>query len=273
MKRIILSAIIVFTGAAVLQAQLKNNPKKVMELKMPKTVDDEMPGKRGACVAWHPVQKKYYAIMAGNAEFPLAVFDATGKRISDDNLTAMNDTRGLWYNPLTKEINGNGFDETGWFKYVLDKNGIPESGLIILEGLKQPDGQCVGSFHPLRKEVMFLYNGSVSLYSLTDGTTSASVKINWGRKKTDGNPEEESEETPSDYNNTSVVYKGIKNAELGFLNTEKKQIELYDFVSGFLTQKIKLPENAPVESSFNFACANGIYWLFSIEARTWYGYK
>ena len=61
MKRIILSAIIVFTGTAVLQAQLKNNPKKVMELKMPKTVDDEMPGKRGACVAWHPVQKKYDA--------------------------------------------------------------------------------------------------------------------------------------------------------------------------------------------------------------------
>ncbi len=273
MKRIILSAIIFLAGTAVLQAQFKSNPKKVMELKMPKTADDDMPGTRGASVAWHPIQKKYYAVMAGNTEYPLAVFDATGKRLSDDALTAMNDTRGIWYNPEKKEINGNGYAETGWFKYVLDKKGIPESSPVILEGLKQPDGQCVGTFHPLRKEVMFLYNGTVSLYSLAEGVTSASVKINWGKKKTDGGSEDESEETPAGYNNTSVIYTGIKNAELGFLNIDKKQIELYDFVSGFLTQKIKLPEDAPTETSFNFAYANGIYWLFSIEARTWYGYK
>ena len=181
MRRIIFFTIMFFAASNTLQAQLKQTLKKVIELKMPKTAEDSMPGTRGASVVWHPVQKKYYAVMAGNAGYPLAVFDATGKRISDDDVTAMNDTRGLWYNPETKEISGNGYGETGWFKYVLDKKGIPESGPIILEGLKQPDGQCVGSFHTLRKEVIFIYNGTVSLYSLTDGTTSASVKINWGR--------------------------------------------------------------------------------------------
>jgi hypothetical protein len=273
MKKVILLVAAFFSVTTALQAQLKSAPQKVMELKMPKTADDSMPGTRGASVVWHPLQKKYYAVMAGNEGYPLAVFDATGKRISDEDLTASKDSRGLWYNPATKEINGNGYNETGWFKYALNKKGIPDLANTIVEGLHQPTEQSVGAFNPLRKQVMFLKGSSVALYSMNGDLADEYVQINWGRKKADGKSEEESEETPSDYNNTTVVYTGIKNAELGFLNTESKQIELYDFVSGFLTQKIKLPEDAPVESSFNFAYSNGIYWLFNIGARTWYGYR
>lgn len=277
MKKVLLFTTLFLVTANMLQAQLKQTLKKVMELKMPKTADDLMPGTRGASVAWHPVQKKYYAVMAGNADYPLAVFDATGKRISDEDLTAMNDSRGLWYNPASKEINGNGYGETGWFKFVMNSKGIPTSSSVTLEGLNQPDGQCVGAFHPVRKEVMFLYNGVVSLYSLADGSTSGSVQINWGKKKSSGNSDggsdTDTQETPEAYNNTTVIYTGIKNSELGFLNTEKKTIELYDFQTGFLTKEIPLPGNAVTESSFNFAYANGIYWLFNIEARTWIGYK
>ena len=277
MKRILLFAVLLFVASTSLQAQLKQALKKVIELKMPKTADDDMPGTRGASVAWHPLQKKYYAVMAGNAEYPLAVFDATGKRVSNDDLTAMNDSRGLWYNPAKKEISGNGYGETGWFKYVLDGKGIPTSGSIILEGSNQPGEQCVGAFHPVRKEVMFLYDGAVSLYALADGATSGSVKINWGKKKeskaSEGGSEDESGATPSAYNNTTVIYTGIKNAELGFLNTEKNTIELYDFVSGFLTKELPLPGNAVTEGSFNFAYTNGIYWLFNMQDRKWIGYK
>jgi hypothetical protein len=277
MKRIFLFAALLFVVSNSLQAQLTQTLKKVVELKMPKAADDDMPGTRGASVVWHPVQKKYYAVMAGNAAYPLAVFDATGKRISNDDLTAMNDSRGLWYNPAKKEINGNGFGKTGWFKYVLDKKGIPTESPITLEGLNQPDEQCVGAFHPVRKEVLFLHDGAVSLYALADGSTSGSVKINWGKKKeskaSEGGSEDETGGTPSAYNTTTVIYTGIKNAELGFLNTEKNTIELYDFVSGFLTKELPLPGNAVTESSFNFAYTNGIYWLFNMQTRTWTGYK
>jgi hypothetical protein len=273
MKRVLLLTAVFLAAGISLQAQLTGLPKKVMELKMPKTADDDMPGTRGACVVWHPLQKKYFAVMAGNEEYPLAVFDIAGKRISDDDLTAMKDTRGLWYDPVKNEINGNGYGETGWFKYILNKKGMPDSVSTSMEGSHQPDVQSVGSYNILRKQVMFLYGNKVSLYSVSDGSSGEFVQINWGRKKTEGKLDDESEETPSAYNKTSVVYTGIKNAELGFLNTEVKQIELYDLVTGFLTKKIKLPDDAPVESSFNFAYANGIYWLFSIEARTWYGYR
>ena len=268
MKRIILSALVFLTGTTLLQAQLKSAPKKVLELKMPKTAGDDMPGTRGASVVWHPVQKKYYAVMAGNAEYPLAVFDVAGKRLSGDDLKAMNDSRGLWYNPDAKEIQGNGYAETGWYKYILDYKGIPESSSITIEGSHQPTEQCVGTFNPVRKEVMFLKENIVSLYSPNGVLSPEYIEINLGKKKAEDDPG-----ISEEYNNTTVIYTGMKNAELGFLNVEKKQVELYDLVSGFLMQKIKLPEDVPAEYSFNFSYANGIYWLFDIKARTWYGYR
>src|SRR5881394_2204758 len=84
-----------------LQAQPKPL-KEVLTLKMPLTVDDNMPGTRGSNVVWHPVQKKYYAAFAGNMGYPLAFFDAKGNRLSDDSLRCLEDTRGLWYNPDKK---------------------------------------------------------------------------------------------------------------------------------------------------------------------------
>lgn len=273
MRKIILFTLLFSAATTTLHAQLKQTLKKVLELKMPKTVDDDMPGTRGACVVWHPLQKKYYAVFAGNMAYPLGVFDVAGKRISGDDLTAMNDTRGLWYNPVTKEINGNTYADNGWFKYRLDKKGIPDSGTVYIEGSHQPDEQTVGAYHPVRKEVMFLKRGTISLYSEKGVATDAVVEINWGRMKQDGKADSLITETPADYNSTSVVYTGIKGAELGFLNAGRKQIELYDFNSGYLTKEIKLPEDAPAEYAFNFAYANSIYWLFNIEERKWIGYK
>src|SRR5215831_11978397 len=96
MKRLLFLALCIVTSLFT-QAQtsakkpLTQSPqvlKKVIELKMPKTASDDMPGTRGASVAWHPLQKKYYAVFAGNMDYPLAVFDEKGKRLSDDDLFA-----------------------------------------------------------------------------------------------------------------------------------------------------------------------------------------
>lgn len=257
-----------------LQAQTPTKPlKKVMELKMPKTVDDDMPGTRGANVVWHPVQKKYYASFAGNVGYPMAVFDATGKRLSDDELTTMADTRGLWYNAVTKMVSGNGYGEFGWFNYQLDSKGVPTDLEVTHEGKFQPDAQSVGTYNPLAKQVLFLFGSQVYMYN-SDAELLDSVVIHWGRKKTQGADEyEDITEQPEDYNYTSLIYTGVKGQELGFLNVTNKNIELYDIKTGFLTKILSLPETATAEPSFNFAFANGTYWLFDMEMRTWVGYK
>lgn len=264
------AALVMATG---LWAQAPQALKKTLELKMPKTADDDMPGTRGASVVWHPVQKKYYASFAGNIGYPMGVFDATGKRLSDDELTTMADTRGLWYSPAAKKISGNSYSEGGWFSYALDAKGIPSEVETDHEGMNQPDAQCAGIMNTLTNQVLFLYGSQVYIYN-KDAEAVDTVMIHWGREKSQGPADDEDPEYANeDYNSTSMIFTGVKGQEIGLLNITNKQIELYDIKSGYRTKVLTLPETAVVEPVFNFAYANGIYWLFNIEMRKWVGYK
>lgn len=259
--------------AVVLSAQDPQPLTKTLELQMPKTADDDMPGTRGASVTWHPALKKYYASFAGNAAYPMAVFDNKGTRTSSENLSTRIDTRGLWYNPSSKMISGNGYGSKGWFYYTLDNRGNPTDVYISKRKMNQPDSQSVGVYNSTDKQVLFLFRSHVYKYN-SDGQLVDSLAIHWGRKKADvaaGN--EDLSIQPEAYNFSSLVYTGIKEQEIGFLNIENKQIELYDIKTGFLTKTLALPESATAEPVFNFAYANGLYWLFNRGLRKWEGYK
>ncbi len=276
MKRILLATAFIMIGytlTAQAQATAPQALKKIMTLKMPKTADDAMPGTRGASVAWHPEHKKYYAVFAGNQGYPLGVFDENGNRVSSDALAAFIDTRGLWYHPGKKLIMGNAYSDNGWFSYLLNSKGIPADVEEMLEGENQPDPQSVGAYNSTAKQVLFLKNSFVYSYD-EEGDVQDSVAIHWSRTKTQGpadgeTPHEENE----DYNSSTVIYSGIKGSELGLLNVTNKQVELYDIKTGYLTKVLALPENAKTELFFNFAYANGIYWLFDMAKREWTGYK
>jgi hypothetical protein len=252
-------------------AQVKTRTlKKTIELQMPGEAVSGFPGTRGASVAWHPVQKKYYAAMAGNAQFPMAIFDTKGNRVSSIYSMCWADTRGLWYNTLTKTIQGSGFDQTGWFNYQLDGSGTTLLSLDTIEtGMLQPGPHCVGAFNPAAKTVLFLYEDSIHSYRASDRKpTGKNLAIQWGF-----NGKDEATSVADDYNQHTIIYTGIPKAELGFLNYIALQIELYNAKTGLLTQVLKLPEDVIAESSFNFAYANGTYWLFNIESRRWTGYQ
>jgi hypothetical protein len=276
MKQVLLlfiaSALLINTA----EAQAKTRTlKKVSELLMPLTADDDLPGTRGASVAWHPGQKKYYAAFAGNMGYPLAVFDATGKRLSGKDEKTLIDVRGLWYNPTSKRIEGNAYSDYGWFYYKLTSLGLPDSYETIFEDQNQPSEQSVGAYDAAAKKVLFLDGSNVFAYSMEDATPSTDeLIIHWGRTKKDGEDlDADPEEGSEDHNSSTIVYTGLPNAEIGALNIVQKEIELYSKKDGFLSQVLKLPDTAPVESLFNFAYANGIFWLFNMEKRTWYGYK
>ena len=271
MKKIIL--LITVFMPALMQAQVVKQLKKTIELQMPKTKEDDMPGTRGASVVWHPVQKKYYAAFAGNEGYPLAVFDATGKRLSNDETTTMVDVRGLWYNEKNKKICGNGFNEIGWFEYTLDSKGIPESIEVYKEGLNQPGEQSVGAYNAKNEMLYFISANKIEVYNadgMWEEDSSITIYIGFSKKPEAADDEPEPGE---DYNNTTVVYTGIAKTEFGLLNTIEKQVELYNRKTGLMTQKLKLPADATTELSFNFSYANGTYWLFDMENRKWVGNK
>jgi hypothetical protein len=248
--------------------------KKVLELQMPKTAEDELCGTRGAGVCWNTVTQKYYAAFAGNVAFPMAVFTPAGKRISSDELTTMEDIRGIWYDPTLKKIMANGYNKIGWINYELNNDGIPTHYYYKFQGMNQPNAQSIGAYDARLKKVFFtngskviVYENNADLYA----EAKDSVQIHWGRKKSQG-PDKYELDVNYDYN-TNVVATNMKDAEFGFLNIESKQIELYSYKGGYLQMTLKLPDTVPVEESFNFSFANGIYWLFDKENRKWLGYK
>ena len=240
-KLLLLLVIIVPMFSAIAQPVTSKLLKKSLTITMPRTLEDSMPGTRGASVAWHPLQKKYYAAMAGNHQYPLGVYDATGKRLSPDSLNCEADVRGMWYNSLKKQIQGNSYSDYGWFSHTLNAKGLPVSTAIFLEGMNQPGVQSVGAFNLARQQVLFLDNGEIIFYSMNGEESEVSLQIQWGRTKADGFLEDETG-TPEDYN-TTVVYTGLKGSELGFLNITEMQIELYDIADGFL--------NSPLMTQFS----------------------
>jgi hypothetical protein len=266
----IVVAILLFSTTAV--AQVKN----VTSLQMPLTASDEMPGRRGASVVWHPVQKKYYAFFAGNKDFPMGVFKNNGTLLSSEFLRAGFDTRSLWYDTYRKSICATGYDNFGWAKFTLSNSGTDIADISILkEGKNQPTENSVGAYDSKNQLMYFLNGNQVEVYNSQTIKTNnnLNLKIHFGIKNAIDIPDQDTYEIPENYNNTSLIYTGIKNSELGVLNTTDKAIELYSKKTGLLTKTINLPSTAPTETSFNFAYTNGIYWLFDMDARIWRGYK
>lgn len=250
-------------------AQTAKPLKKILELKITATR-----GANGAGVAWHPTQQKYYAAMGGNAGFQMGVYDIKGKLLTDTTHTTHLDVRGLWYNPGTKTLQGNGFSDVGWAEYKLDSKGVPVSTKLLHSGMNQPDDQSTGAFDPKGKVVYFFNEeGHLDVHDYRDGIFSRSIELYLGLTKDEADVLAENYDVIDDYNYTTVIFTGISGAEFGLLNYANNQIELYNAKDGYLTRKLNLPGDAPVEERMNFAYANGIYWLFDRKSRVWKGYK
>ncbi|MFY7840262.1 MAG: hypothetical protein ACOVP7_08290 [Lacibacter sp.] len=240
---------------------------QVLKIKIPSG------GANAASVVYYPKTKKYYAAQAGNMNFPLVIFDEDGAVISDQEQTTMIDVRGLWYNPKTKDLEGNGYNDNGWFSYEMGKNGIPEKVTVKKQGLSQPDANSAGVLNTDDNEVLFLSGLNIVCYN-TDGTDKRkTIQLHFGATSAADDTQLSITDFENSYNVRSLIYTGTKGAEIGLFNVAKKQVELYDIKTGYLKQMIKVPAEFTIETYFNFSYANGIYWLFDKNERYWYGYR
>lgn len=239
---------------------------KVMEMKIPEG------GANGAAVVYHPKEKLYYAAQAGNKEFPLVIFDADGNVVSSAEQATLIDVRGLWYNPDTKEIAGNGYKSFGWFRYSLTRKGLPESIDIFKEGRFQPDDHSPGVLNTKDDEVLFLDGLNILCYTTKGVDKQKTIQIHVGAKSSD-DATVTSQEFEDNYNTRSIIYTGNEGAEIGFLNVTKKQVELYNIKTGYMTKIVTVNLPFTPETFFNFSYSNNIYWFFNKQTRYWLGYK
>jgi hypothetical protein len=269
MKRSLFLALTMLTSWSFTQAQTTKQLKKVLELHIPR-----QGGQNAASVAWHPIQKKYYASMAGNTKFCIGIYDINGHLLSDSDQQALFDVRGLWYNPTTKTLQMNGYKEFGWGEYHLDSKGLPESVSVLHDGMNQTDEQSPAAFNP-GQNVSYFFNpqGNVDIYNFSDATFKETVTLHLGISS-DGPPADNTS-VIDQYNSSTIIYTGIKGSELGLLNYDHLEIELYDISTGLMTKKLSLPSDTQIPEArwLNFAFCNGIYWLFNTEERTWVGFR
>ncbi len=250
----------------------QKTPVKVITLKMPG--ED---GSNAGAVVWHPTLKRYYTSMIGNASYPMAMFDAKGKQIGEET-EAGHDLRGMWFNPATKNIEFNCYDEGGIGHLVINKDGTISEALIDVEGMNQPTAQALGVYYKNGNRILYLNElmEAVLYDSKTGESVKTVVKIFLGcktKEEADAQTEDDILDEAELRNVTTVQYTGIAKQELAILNVEEHKIELYDQKTGLITREIKLRDEVSLQLNFNFCYNNGIWWFFNKDATEWVGYK
>ncbi|HEX4957503.1 MAG TPA: hypothetical protein VFV46_04945 [Lacibacter sp.] len=239
--------------------------RRVFEIKIPEG------GANGAAVVYHPKEKLYYAAQAGNASFPLVIFDENGNVVSNSEQSTLIDIRGLWYNPKTKDIGGNGYAQFGWFNYELDKKGMVEKINVFKKGRYQPDDHSPGVLNTEDNEVLFLDGLNIVCFTTDGDEKRKTIQLYIGKKTSSDAGTGNSFE--SDYNTRSLIYTGKNGSEIGLLNIAQKQVELYSIKTGYMTKIVKLPLSFKPEAFFNFSYSNDIYWVFNKTTRIWNGFR
>lgn len=255
----------------LLQAQKVRTLSETIELRMP---SKKHGGTNGAAVTYHSAEGKYYACFAGNSSYPLAVFNEAGKRISKENLEGMIDSRGIWYNDKMNTICGKAHSKKAWYKYTLE-DGIPTSQETYTKASHRTSNQSIAAYNT-KRDLVYLLSGKFIEVYYEDGQEDKDelIRIYPGiTRKDDIADSDKGDNLDSEYNDNVVVYTGMRKAEFGLLNYQKKQIELYNRKNGLLTKILKLPKSVTTYDSFNFSYANGIFWLYNQRLRTWIGYE
>ena len=253
---LIVPAVFILMASAVLAQELVQNPAASLELKI------EQPGGRhGASVAYNPGAQLYYAVIAGNAEFPLETFASDGRNLKQSQ--AYSDMRGLWWNAKAGALEGNLFSDGGIVSIGLTSEGYAGTGnkQIFAGADYQPKEQSVGTFDPKKKEILYYLDGAVVGYARKDGSMTGTylmLSLPVGQES---------------INLTTLIFTGVKGMELGVLDVVSKKVYLFSRKDGSLTGTVNLPAGTLTYEKFNFSYANGHVFLFDQENRKWVGYR
>jgi hypothetical protein len=252
MKKIISFAFALAVTLSAVFAQNTYTAKKDMTLAFK---GDE--GTNACAVVWNPDKKVYYAVIAGNATYPLETFSQSGN--VQYTGTAGVDTRGLWYNAKTTTLEGNGAGEVGYFTFKTNASGEPRDPEVVLAGQHQPDFQSVGAFNSKKQLIYYFFEGSIKSYKRKSGSASKSIELKNCPVGT------------SDLNYTTVVFTERKGEELGLLDYNANRVYLFN-LKGVYTATVNLPSTAIAGDAFRFSFANGKIWLYDVDSRSWTAY-
>ncbi|HPG73660.1 MAG TPA: hypothetical protein PLM49_05160 [Bacteroidales bacterium] len=237
-------------------------PTKQLIVEKQKTIsfalDNQEDGTNGSAIAFHPGKKLYYAVIAGNSEFPLEIFNSSGDFVLSTQAGV--DCRGLWYNTTSKCLEANSY-MNGVFKIKLADDGVP-SGEIeeFISGNTVPSENACAEYDFKNNHLLYYHAGVLYKYNYADGSLVKEMGLDL--------PSSEYE-----INSTSFIYTGYKGLEIGLLNCQKNEIYFFDIKDGKFTETLKLPSGISPSCSFKFDFANDYAFFYDVTTRTWTGMK
>jgi len=211
-------------------------------------------------VAYNPLKNLYYGVRAGGTTLALETWSSTGVPLN--NTTAGFDWRGMWWNPLLSQLEGNGTGASGIWNANLDANGYAlNTGVLVFSGMIQPEASSCGDFDYTTNEMIHYYNGSIYRYSRSAGTLLGSYAIT-------GTPV-----ALSNLNNNTVMFTGHTGKEIALLDYVNKRVYFYNKATGAYTGMSQLPGTAVTTGSYRTSWAHDYLWIFDTPNCTWNSYK
>lgn len=213
-------------------------------------------GTNSSAVTYNSDKGMYYTIIAGNADYPIDVFDVRG--VWQTSITAGQDMRGMWYNATTNSLEGNNTDGE-LYSWGLNSNGQPSgSARSLNKNMTLPVKQCVG------------FSNGASIFYYNNGAVYSTSASNPGKMKKLKLAMQSYE--IENYNEYTMGYSGVAGHEIVLLNYSTQSAAIFNKKGKFVTA-VKLPEDTPAGNAFRFSYCNSMAWLYDADARTWYGYR
>src|ERR1051325_1727130 len=252
---------IAFISALAITAATAHGQSRVLTLAQKGNITLQCEGSTAnrSGIAFNPKKKLYYSVDCGNAGYPMETFDEQGHKLQ--SLPQGFDYRGLWWNPNTDQLEGNGFDRYGYCTQTLDVNGYPLGAVShIVIGQYQPSDQSCSTYNSKDNEVIDYANGRIYRYTHDDGILLGSVKIT-------GLPCGE-----EDIDSTSISYTGCAGLEYCIYDFNHKAVHFISKDGKFVSTSV-LPPGASAPDRFRFTFCNGYAWVFDDLDFKWINYK
>ncbi len=212
-------------------------------------------------LVWHPVRQRYYGLRPGLSAYPLETWLVTGG-LSVAQTTCGMDTRGMWYNPSTGNIERNGFNANGWATMDIDvSSNAMNTFTVLFAGQNQPNIQSFGILDPSTNSVLFYESGSLRVYSRATATLTATIPLTGV--------------SLANVATYTVLYSGQTGYELMLYDVVLKRILFFNRTTGAFSGQCDLPASAaPVltGNSFRLSYTNGRFWVFNSTLRKWNAY-
>lgn len=209
-------------------------------------------------VAFDPNNELYFSVNAGTPTAPVETFASDGSDLA--SAIPYFDYRGVWWNPNSNQLEGNGYNSAGIVVQNVNASGYAiDTAFIQYSSNGQPNNQSNGEYDYDADEVIYYYNNSIYRYLRSNGTLISSSTIS-------GLP------AGAALNPNSVGYTGVTGMEYCVYDYANQAVHYINKATTAYVASTYLPGDAIAVNNWGQSFANNRLFLYNSGTSTWKSY-